>query len=183
MVWKSDLFWWFMRFVRVPPYEIWANRTKFYSSWENGDFFWCQTCCTLFHTQNEEKSQKIGTCNAPCIQIRAHVYANTWGGGGAPEIYGGVPLIGGPLKNYFLHLDFFCAQKKRVNLAMKKFKWGRVRKWVSSIYIFMNNVWECSSINALLTGKRRSPLWHCFPYAMYILLKMERGKEQEPPMA
>ena len=74
MVWKSDFFWWFMRFVRVPPYEIWANRTNFYSSWENGDFFWCQTCCTLFHTQNEEKSQKIGTC----IRIHTRVYANTW---------------------------------------------------------------------------------------------------------
>ena len=74
MVWKSDFFWWFMRFVRVPPYEIWANQTNFYSSWENGDFFWCQTCCTLFHTQNEEKSQKIGTC----IRIHTRVYANTW---------------------------------------------------------------------------------------------------------
>ena len=62
---------------------------------------------------------------------RAYKYAHTYSKireGGTPEIYGGVPLIGGPLKNYFLHLDFFCAQKKRVNLAMKKFKWGRVRK-------------------------------------------------------
>ena len=68
-------------------------------------------------------------------RVTVYKYAHTYtqiregeGGGGPPEIYGGVPLIGGPLKNYFLHLDFFCAQKKRVNLAMKKFKWGRVRK-------------------------------------------------------
>ena len=58
MVWKSDFFWWFMRFVRVPPYESWANWTNFLSFWENCEFFWGQTWCTLFHTQNEEKSQK-----------------------------------------------------------------------------------------------------------------------------
>ena len=74
MVWKSGFFWWFMRFVRVPPYESWENRTNFLSSWENGDFFWGQTCCTLFHTQNEEKSQKISTR----IRIHTRVYANTW---------------------------------------------------------------------------------------------------------
>ena len=55
MVWKSDFFPGSMRFVRVPPYESWANLTNFFSSWENGDFFWGQKCCTLFHTQNEEK--------------------------------------------------------------------------------------------------------------------------------
>ena len=42
--------------VRGPPYESWAKWTNFLSSWENGDFFWGQNCCTLFHTQNEEKS-------------------------------------------------------------------------------------------------------------------------------
>ena len=56
MVWKSDFFRPSMRFVRVPPYESWANWTNFLSSWENGDFFWGQNCCSLFHTQNEEKS-------------------------------------------------------------------------------------------------------------------------------
>ena len=55
MVWKSDFFKGSMRFVRVPPYESWANLTNFFSSWENGDFFWGQKCCTLFHTQNVEK--------------------------------------------------------------------------------------------------------------------------------
>ena len=57
-----------------PPYESWTNRTNFLSSWENGEFFWGQTCCTLFHTQNEEKSQKISTR----IRIHTRVYANTW---------------------------------------------------------------------------------------------------------
>ena len=74
MVWKCDFFWWFMRLVRVPPYESWANWTNFLGSWENGKFFWGQTCCTLLHTQNEEKSQKISTC----IRIHTRVYANTW---------------------------------------------------------------------------------------------------------
>ena len=74
MVWKCDFFWWFMRLVRVPPYESWANWTNFLGSWENGKFFWGQTCCTLLHTQNEEKSQKISTC----IRIHKRVYANTW---------------------------------------------------------------------------------------------------------
>ena len=74
MVWKSDFFSWFMKFVRVPPYENWAFWTNFYFSWENGEFFWGQTCCTLFHTKNEEKSQKISTC----IRIHTRVYAITW---------------------------------------------------------------------------------------------------------
>ena len=74
MVWKSDFFPGSMRFVRVPPYESWANLTNFFSSWENGDFFWGQKCCTLFHTQNEEKSKKISTC----ICIHTRVYVNTW---------------------------------------------------------------------------------------------------------
>ena len=74
MVWKSDFFRRSMRFVRVPPYESWAKWTNFLSSWENGDFFWGQNCCTLFHTQNEEKSQKISTC----IRIHTRVDAKTW---------------------------------------------------------------------------------------------------------
>ena len=36
---KKWLFWWFMRLVRVPPYESWANRSNFFSFWEKG-FFW-----------------------------------------------------------------------------------------------------------------------------------------------
>ena len=59
MVWKSDFFSRSMRFVRVPPYEIWANWTNFCRSWENGDFLEGQKCCILFHTQNEEKKQSI----------------------------------------------------------------------------------------------------------------------------
>ena len=64
----------FMRFVRVPPYESWAFWTNFYFSCEDGEFFGGQTCCTLFHTRNEGKSQKISTC----IRIHTFVYANTW---------------------------------------------------------------------------------------------------------
>ena len=62
-----------MRFVRVPPYEKWAFWTNFYFSCEDGDFFLGQTCCTLFYTKNEEKSQKISTC----IRLHTRVYANT----------------------------------------------------------------------------------------------------------
>ena len=57
-----------------PPYEIWANRTNFYSSWENGEFF---RGCALFHTQNEEKSPKISTC----IRIHTHLRKYVMGGG------------------------------------------------------------------------------------------------------
>ena len=53
-----------MRFVRVPPYESWANWTNFYFSCENGDILLSQKSCNLFHTKNEEKLQKL-----------AHVYA------------------------------------------------------------------------------------------------------------
>ena len=74
MVWKSDFFRPSMRFVRVPPYESWANWTNFCSSWENGDFLEGQKCCILFHTQNEEKSKKISTC----IHIHTRVCAKTW---------------------------------------------------------------------------------------------------------
>ena len=74
IVWKSDFLSGFMRFVRVPPYENWAFWTNFYFSCEDGEFFWGQTCCTLFHTKNEEKSQKISTC----IRIHTRVYAITW---------------------------------------------------------------------------------------------------------
>ena len=77
MVWKSDFFSGFMRFVRVPPYENWAFWTNFYFSWENGDISFSRKSCNLFHTKNEEKSQKISTR----IRIPTCVYANTWQGG------------------------------------------------------------------------------------------------------
>ena len=43
MVWKNDFFRESLRFVRVPPYESWANWTNFFSSWENGDFLGVKT--------------------------------------------------------------------------------------------------------------------------------------------
>jgi len=49
-------------FVRVPPYESGVKLTNFVFSWQDGDFFWGKKCCTLFHTENEELSKKIGTC-------------------------------------------------------------------------------------------------------------------------
>ena len=51
-----------MRFVRVPPYESGVKLTNFVFSWQDGEFFWGKKCCTLFHTENEELSKKIGTC-------------------------------------------------------------------------------------------------------------------------
>ena len=77
IVWKKRLFLGFLRFVRVPPYESWANWTNFYFSCENGDILLSRKSCNLFHTKNEEKSQKISTC----IRIPTCVYANTWQGG------------------------------------------------------------------------------------------------------
>ena len=117
MVWKSDFFRPSMRFVRVPPYESWANWTNFCSSWENGDFLEGQKCCILFHTQNEEKSKKISTC----IRIHSHVCAKTWWWGQicppSPEsnrvktsawtscnplrVFFAVPIAFGPPEQYF----------------------------------------------------------------------------------
>ena len=77
MVWKKRLFFGFLSFVRVPPYESWANWTNFYFSCENGDRLLSRKSCNLFHTKNEEKSQKISTR----IRIPTCVYANTWQGG------------------------------------------------------------------------------------------------------
>ena len=53
-------------FVRVPPYESGVKLTNFVFSWQDGDFFWGKTCCTLFHIENEELSKKL-----------AHLYAYT----------------------------------------------------------------------------------------------------------
>ena len=39
MGWKTDFFWWFLRFVRVPPYEIWANWTNFFLVYEKTVIF------------------------------------------------------------------------------------------------------------------------------------------------
>ena len=77
MVWKKRLFLGFLSFVRVPPYESWANWTNFYFSCENGDILLSRKSCNLFHTKNEEKSQKISTL----VRISTCVYANTWQGG------------------------------------------------------------------------------------------------------
>ena len=77
IVWKKRLFLGFLRFVRVPPYESWANWTNFYFSCENGDRLLSRKSCNLFHTKNEEKSQKISTHT----RILTCVYANTWQGG------------------------------------------------------------------------------------------------------
>ena len=41
------------------------------------NFFWGQTCCTLFHTKNEEKSQKISTCIRLCAYTHAYTSAGT----------------------------------------------------------------------------------------------------------
>ena len=77
MVWKSNFFRGSLRFVRVPPYESWANWTNFYFSCGNGDILLSRKFCNLFHTKNEEKSQKISNL----VRISTCVYANTWQGG------------------------------------------------------------------------------------------------------
>ena len=82
IVWKKRLFLGFLRFVRVPPYESWANWTNFYFSCENGDILLSRKSCNLFHTKNEEKSQKISTR----IRIPTCIYANTWQGGPHPAL-------------------------------------------------------------------------------------------------
>ena len=46
-----------MRFVRVPPYESWANWTNFCNSWENGEFFGVKSVA-LSSTLKMRKSKK-----------------------------------------------------------------------------------------------------------------------------
>ena len=70
---KSDFFLVVYEVRKGPPYESWANRTNFLSSWKNGEFFWGQTCFTLFHTQNEEKSQKISTRIRKYVMVGANL--------------------------------------------------------------------------------------------------------------
>ena len=53
--------------------ESGVKMTNFSFSWQNGEFFWSQRCCTHFLTQNKELSKKIGAC----ICIYTRVYANT----------------------------------------------------------------------------------------------------------
>ena len=76
-VWNSDCFKGSMRFVRVPPYESGVKLTNFIFSWQNGEFWWSQKCCTHLLTQNDELSKKIGAC----ICIYTRIYANMWQGG------------------------------------------------------------------------------------------------------
>ena len=68
MVWKSGFFWWFMRFVRVPPYESWANWTNFFGSWENGEFFGVKPVVPSSTLKMRKRHKKIGTCI--CIHTR-----------------------------------------------------------------------------------------------------------------
>ena len=41
-----------------PPYESEVKLTNFVFSWQNGEFWWGQKCCTHLLTQNEELSKK-----------------------------------------------------------------------------------------------------------------------------
>ena len=41
--------------MSVPTYESETNWANFILSWENCETLWGQKCCTLIHTQNEEK--------------------------------------------------------------------------------------------------------------------------------
>ena len=77
IVWKKASFLGVSEVRKGPPYESWANWTNFYFSCENGDILLSQKSCNLFHTTNEEKSQKISSR----IRIPTSVYANTWQGG------------------------------------------------------------------------------------------------------
>ena len=61
MVWKSDFFRWSMRFVRVPPYESWANLTNFCNSWENGEFFGVKSVAPSSTLKMRKSQTKIST--------------------------------------------------------------------------------------------------------------------------
>ena len=56
-----------MRFVRVLPYESWANWTNFFSSWENSDF-WGVKSFVPFPTLKMRTSHKKLAC--------VYLYAN-----------------------------------------------------------------------------------------------------------
>ena len=73
MVWKSDFFSGFMRFVRVPPYENWAFWTNFYFSWENGEFFGVKHVApssTLKMRKSHKKSARVYAYTHAYTQLR-----------------------------------------------------------------------------------------------------------------
>ena len=98
-----------VRFVRVPPYESGVKLTNFSFSWQNGDFFWSQKCCTHFLTQNEELSKKNWRVYM-CLQSRVRKYV-TGGGTSAPP-----PWIG--LKDVSA-VSWFVYHLKRKRLLQK----------------------------------------------------------------
>ena len=121
---KKRLFLGLLRFVRVPPYESWANWTNFYFSCENGDILLSQKSCNLFHTKNEEKLQKISTC----IRLLTCEYANTWQGG----MIRPPPWIG-LMRNSFINIDFCLCFVKSINLQAFCSEMGNERhgtKWM-----------------------------------------------------
>ena len=77
MVWKSDFFRKSLRFVRVPPYESWANWTNFVSSWENGDFFGVKTVVPSSTLKMRKSHKKLA-----CVYAYTHAYTQISDGGG-----------------------------------------------------------------------------------------------------
>ena len=64
---------WFMRFVRVPPYENWAFWTNFYFSWETVNFFGVKHVApssTLKMRKSHKKSARVYAYTHAYTQLR-----------------------------------------------------------------------------------------------------------------
>ena len=171
MVWKSYFFMGSVRFVRVPPYESWANWTNFCSSWENGDFFGGQKCCTLFHTQNDVKSKKISTC----IRIHTRVYANTWWWGQICP-----PVIDKSLdleKSREEMTPYFLARSRKSNFHFSFY--SRFSRFFRKNSISLLDLWDFQTHSRCLQCKWHYLLAKIVNNEILILMNLWKGKWNE----
>ena len=66
-----------MRFVRVPPYESWANWTNFLSYWENGNFLGVKTFVPSSTLKMRKSHKKLAR-----VYAYTHAYTQIHDGGG-----------------------------------------------------------------------------------------------------
>ena len=115
-----------MRFVRVPPYESWANWTNFLSSWENGDFFGVKTVVPSSTLKMRKRNKKL-----------ARVYAYT------QQRDSGAPLLRAPLCGANIKQDLSLAMKY---LAYTTLLSGKI--FVKTFQTTIRHFWsQCSFID------------------------------------
>ena len=74
---KSDYFWWFMRFVRVPPYDTWAHWTTFLVPEKTVIFFGVKPVVPFSTLKMRKSHKKLARAYA-----YTHAYTQIRDGGG-----------------------------------------------------------------------------------------------------